>query len=101
MIARLRQLTLRGNEVGLRRTQCISFILGFQPRDDLPSLDPVPELAIVFKHPAGDAECERHFVLCLNSTGQGNSRAGGALLDRHGSDRARLWRRGIRLWRTT
>jgi hypothetical protein len=63
MITRLRQLALRCNEVGLRRPQCVPFILGFQARDNLSGLDPVAELAIVFKHPAGDAECKRHFVL--------------------------------------
>jgi hypothetical protein len=101
VIAGLRQLTLRRNEVGLRRTQCIPFILRFQTRDYLSGLDPVPELAIVFKHPAGDAECKRYFVLRLDSTGQGDGRAGCALLDRHGPNRARLRCCGICLWRTT
>jgi hypothetical protein len=101
MIACLRQLALRCNEVGLRPPQCIPFILGFQPRDNLSGFDPIPELAIVFKHPAGDAECKRHFVLRLDSAGHGNGRAGSALLDGRCSNRPRLWRRGIGLWGTT
>ena len=95
MVARLRQLTLRSDEVGLRRAQCVAFILRFQSRDDLSGLEAVSELAIVFEHATGDAECKRHLVLGFDPAGQGNRGAGCALLDRHSAHRARLWRCSI------
>jgi hypothetical protein len=82
----------------LRRAQRIAFILGFQTRDDLSGLDAIPELAIVFEHTAGDAECKRDFVFRFDSAGQGDRGAGCALFNRYGTHRTRLWRRAVYLW---
>ena len=76
----------RSDEVGLRRTQGIALVLRFQSRHDLSGLDPIPELAVVFKHPARDAERERDLVLRFNSAGQGDRHAGFALVDRYGTN---------------
>src|SRR5262249_51966033 len=99
MVAGLRQLTLRSNEVGLRCTQRVALVLRFLSCYHLAGLDPIAELAVVFKHPTRDTKCKCYLVLSFDPAGQSGRRAGFALLDRRGPNWARLRRGGLRLWR--
>ena len=92
MIARLCQLTLGSNEIGLRGPQGIALVLRFQPRDHLSSLEPIPELPVVLKHATRDPESERNLILRFDASGQGNRHAGFAFLDSRGTNRTRFRR---------
>ena len=93
IVARLRELGLRGDKVCLCRAQRVLFILRLKSRYGLSGFEPVAYIDRPLDDPARDAKAQCGLVLRLDTPCQNNRRSRLPFRDRDGTHRSRL-RRG-------
>ena len=97
-VARLGDAALRGQQRGAGGAQVVLLVLAIQPRDHLAGRHAIAHIDRALDQPAVDPEGEVHGRLGLDSAGQGDGVAAGALLDGkhpHGPDFRRRGGRGL------